>query len=223
MFKHKIWDESGRMYVTVHNCKTGNIRESVEWTHQIRLYYSSTSRTPSLSTTLTLNLSGDTTRRFATSSMHLFRVASPSSSDASGSWYLQVIYRFGRIYSTGLILTYQANWDQSSCHSHEQRRELPQACQGSQSSIGVACSHLCRSPQVIGSRCRVYDYVKIAQASCGPMKLLTEDEEGECFEFGTGECFVQHIPQIVQCHLAKVNVRGILIMLWYFVVPGSPE
>jgi len=51
--------------------------------------YSSTSRTPSLSTTLTLYFSGLTTRRFDTSSMQRFRVARPSSRVASGSWYLK--------------------------------------------------------------------------------------------------------------------------------------
>jgi hypothetical protein len=54
--------------------------------HIVRGYYISTSRIPSLSTTLTLYLPGSTTRRFDTSLMQRFRVARPSSRDASGSW-----------------------------------------------------------------------------------------------------------------------------------------
>ena len=46
--------------------------------------YNSTSRTPSLSTTLTLYLSGLTTNRVETSSMQRLSVANPSSSVASG-------------------------------------------------------------------------------------------------------------------------------------------
>jgi hypothetical protein len=51
--------------------------------------YSSISRTPSLSTSLTLYASAETTSRFETSAIHRLSVAMPSSSDASGSWYLR--------------------------------------------------------------------------------------------------------------------------------------
>lgn len=68
--------------------KWGRINRKRDYT--IIKLYSSTSRTPSLSTTLTLYLSGLTTTRLETSLMQRLSVSKPSSSVASGLWYLRM-------------------------------------------------------------------------------------------------------------------------------------